>query len=219
MTVDGKQMRNYSIYYDAENLCPRWVAYPLNKSLHGSGRNDQWGIYDPKIPQRYQVDLSRSWGSGYDRGHMIPVADRGTSAAKRMTYYPTNITAQVSRMNQGIWADLENKVRSWADNSGDTLYVLIGCVPGTRTVNKNGMEVNVPEAYYKALLRYDHSSSIGPYLGIAFYIENEDVSGSYADYAMTIDALEEKIGMDLFPNIPDNYVTAAEASINSWWGL
>ena len=101
----------------------------------------------------------------------------------------------------------------------DTLYVLIGCVPGTRTVNKNGMEVNVPEAYYKALLRYDHSSSIGPYLGIAFYIENEDVSGSYADYAMTIDALEEKIGMDLFPNIPDNYVTAAEASINSWWGL
>ena len=90
---------------------------------------------------------------------------------------------------------------------------------GTRTVNKNGMEVNVPEAYYKALLRYDHSSSIGPYLGVAFYIENEDVSGSYADYAMTIDALEEKIGMDLFPNIPDNYVTAAEASINSWWGL
>ena len=221
MTVDGKQMRNYSIYYDAENLCPRWVAYPLNKSLHGSGRNDQWGIYDPKIPQRYQVDLSRSWGSGYDRGHMIPVADRGTSAAKRMTYYPTNITAQASRMNQGIWADLENKIRSWADNSGDTLYVLIGCVPGTRTVkvNKNGMEVNVPEAYYKALLRYDHSSSIGPYLGIAFYIENEDVSGSYADYAMTIDALEEKIGMDLFPNIPDNYVTAAESSINSWWGL
>ena len=208
MRIGDRTVRNYSIFYDAANMLSRWVAYPLNKSLHGSGRNDQWGIYDPKIPQRYQVDLSRSWGSGYDRGHMIPVADRGTSAAKRMTYYPTNITAQVSRMNQGIWADLENKVRSIA-RGADTLYVVTGCIVEDSTkvaYDNEGKEVAVPVAYFKALLRYSRSGSttgIGGYSAAGYYLEHRAYSQDSIDTSMlmSIDRLEELTGIDFFVNL------------------
>ena len=220
MTIGGKEIRNYSLYYDVENRLSHWVAYPLNNGLIGNGdRTNAWEAKDPKIPVSYQPYTEAGWGvDGYDRGHQLPSADRYT--ANRSTFYPTNMTVQNSTLNQHMWKDLEEYVRKKA-GSCDTLYVITGCVPSENDfiTDRGGNRVNVPAFYYKALLRYSRSSSISPYLGVAFYAENKPASGSYADYAMTIDALEEKIGMDLFPNIPDNYVTAAEASINSWWGL
>ena len=45
---DGKEFRNYSILYDAARLFPRWVAYPLTKTLAGSGsRTNKWEQTDP----------------------------------------------------------------------------------------------------------------------------------------------------------------------------
>lgn len=218
MTVSGKAVRNYSLYYDAENMLARWVAYPMNSTLVGSGtRTDDWEQTDPKIPSEYQPYTRQGWGkSGYDRGHQIPSADRLRSESNRATFYPTNMTVQDAGLNQGLWANLENKVRVWM-NAFDTLYVCTGCLPSDRFhTDRGGNRVNIPQAYFKALLGY----SISPesYSGIAFYFVNDDPEqqNPTRDMAISISDLEHLLGINLFVNLPDEYA-AAEKTISSKW--
>ena len=218
MTVSGNAVRNYSMYYDAGNMLARWVAYPMNSTLVGSGtRTDDWEQTDPKIPSEYQPYTRQGWGkSGYDRGHQIPSADRLRSESNRATFYPTNMTVQDAGLNQGLWANLENKVRVWM-NAFDTLYVCTGCLPSDRFhTDRGGNRVNIPQAYFKALLGY----SISPesYAGIAFYFVNDDPEqqNPTRDMAISISDLEHLLGINLFVNLPDEYA-AAEKTISSKW--
>ena len=214
-------VRNYSYYYDYDNLVSHWVAYPLNSSLMGSGsRTNAWGVLDPNMPSSQQAVLSSGYNRGYDRGHQIPSADRLSADANPKTFYGTNMTPQIGLgFNQSIWAALEGKVRDWS-RTCDTLYVVTGCVVkenstvsggeyavGGYVYDNNGKKVAVPVAYYKAVLRYSNSSSTygySGYCGAAIYLEHKAYSGSgiYQEDLISIDALEEMIGIDLFVNLP-----------------
>ena len=222
MSYNGSTVRNYSYYYDYDNLVSHWVAYPLNASLIGSGsRTNSWGVLDPNMPSSQQAVLSSGYNRGYDRGHQIPSADRLSADANPKTFYGTNMTPQIGHgFNQDIWAALEGKVRDWS-RTCDTLYVVTGCVVkenstvscgeyavGGYVYDNNGKKVAVPVAYYKAVLRYSKSSSTygySGYCGAAIYLEHKyySESGIYQEDLISIDALEEKIGIDLFVNLPE----------------
>ena len=222
MTYSGKTMRNFSYYYDTHNLVSHWVAYPLNRSLIGSGRTDAWSEVDPNFPSSSQRPIldKGSYGGGYDRGHQCPSKDRATNdAANRQTFYSTNMTPQASRFNQGIWARLENLVRIWAEKS-DTLYVVTGCVVDPNSLNGSygvvggyamdnvGKKVAIPTAYYKAVLRYkkdDKDVGYAGYCGCAVYLEHDSSLGSGSvskSDLISIDELESILGFDLFVNLP-----------------
>lgn len=221
MSYNGSTVRNYSYYYDYGNLVSHWVAYPLNSGLIGSGsRTNSWGVLDPNMPSSQQAVLSSGYNRGYDRGHQIPSADRLSADANPKTFYGTNMTPQIGHgFNQDIWAALEGKVRDWS-RTCDTLYVVTGCVVkensttsggeyavGGYVYDNNGKRVAVPVAYYKAVLRYSKSSSTygySGYCGAAIYLEHKyySESGIYQEDLISIDALEEKIGIDLFVNLP-----------------
>ena len=234
MSFKGASFRNYSIYYDASNLMAHWVAYPLNKELHGSGsRSDRWDIKDPKIPQSYQPYTEKGWNvSGYDRGHMLPSADRVLNdAANEQTFYPTNMSVQKGTgFNQSIWADLEGRVRAWSDGC-DTLYVVTGAVPSENDfiTDRGGNKVNVPEAYYKALLEYKRSASgVVTYNAVAFYLEHKSYSrpsgtdpwkSVISANAMSVSQLEEKLGINFFINLPVEYQNIEKTYVPSYWGL
>ena len=201
-------------------MVAHWVAYPLNRGLigAGSGRTDAWGL-DPNLPQGQQPVLYGSWGVGWlDRGHQIPSADRLRDGDNQQTFYGTNMTPQIGKnFNQGIWAKLEGKVRSWSDKY-DTLYVVTGCVVkqnstqgkynqvGGYVFDNDRKRVAVPTAYYKAVLGYKESSSTygyGGYCGAAIYYDHEDIydTGIYASDLISIRELEEKLGYKLFVNL------------------
>lgn len=218
----GKVTRNYSFLWDRDNLVSHWVAYPLNKGLIGNGtRTDAWS-YDPKVPREDQPRLDWAYDGGYDRGHQLPSADRLTRAANQQTFYFTNMTPQIGRrFNQGIWANLESKVRSVA-LACDTLYVVTGCiVEGSNGVayDNDGRAVTVPVAYYKALLRYSSSSAAGisGYSAAAFYLEHRGYSSTNVseDMMMSIDELEEITGLDFFANLPGKIGDAQADMIES----
>ena len=203
MTLQGgKKSRNYSFLWDRENLVAHWVAYPLNESLIGNGsRTDRWG-YDPKVPADEQPELYSGYRGGYDRGHQLPSADR--LSANPSTFYFTNMTPQIgSGFNQSIWAELEGEVREWA-RSSDTLYVVTGCVlEGSlgKAYDNLGKEVTVPGGYFKALLWYNHAStmSFGQWSAAGFYFDHR--SGA-SRQLMSIDELESLTGIDFFVNLP-----------------
>lgn len=234
MTQGGYRGRNYSFYLAPNDRIALWVAYPLNKGLNGSGsRSEEWAL-DPKVPEEYQSVIYSGYKSnGYDRGHQLPSADRLGYGINETTFYGTNITPQLSSFNQRIWANLEGMVRSWSSQF-DTLYVVTGAdVTGaTRKAYDNTYkEITVPTGYYKVLLGYKRNSTIGitnttgGYTGIAFYFEHRNDYPNTKDaifqQSMTIDAIEEKLGMDFFVNLPAVAGTAfaakAESTFDSWW--
>ena len=214
---NGGKSRNYSFLWDKENLVAHWVAYPLNKGLIGSGsRTDDWG-YDPKVPVEDQPELYRGYKGSYDRGHQIPSADRLSRNANVQTFYFTNMTPQLGQgFNQSIWANFETTVRDWA-RSADTLYVVTGCVlDGSlgKAYDNLGKAVTVPGGYFKALLWYNHAStmSFGQWSAAGFYFDHK--SGASLQ-TMSIDDLEEITGMDFFVNLPARIGQAAADRIEA----
>ena len=225
--------RNYSYYWDADALVARWVAYPLNPDIIGTGtRTDKWAE-DNALPNGVaQPILKKAFNpSSYSRGHQIASADRLRYADNVQTFYYTNMTPQESKFNGGVWNSVEQKVRSWSGKF-DTLYVVTGCVVEGSTkyaFDNSGKRVKVPVGYYKALLGYDKSqkkgitSQTGGYTGIGFYFDHfgSYTSSAYMNQSMTIDALEELVGVDFFVNLPaavgEEKANKAESTMDTWW--
>lgn len=222
MTLNGKTMRNYSFYFSAAHYLSYWVAYPLNSSLMGgSGMRDKNFYFDPLLPNSMQADLTFSYRGNYDRGHQLPARDRSASVASNtQTFYATNMTPQRSQFNQKIWQRLEARVQSWASSinpSTDTLYVVTGCtVKGSTqsTTDCAGKKMTIPTAYYKAILRYTRSSG---YAGCAIWLDHDTDPYRTVDERdmMSIAALEEKLGIDLFVNLPAKVGDAKAAEIEA----
>ncbi len=241
MTIGSTKTRNYSFIWDYDNLVAPWVAYPLCKWNIGNNikRTNAWGL-DPLLPEGKQPVLFRGFSEGnngwYARGHQIPSADRLTSyESNSMTFYGTNMTPQIQDgFNGDIWATLEGKVRSWA-NSSDTLYVVTGCIIDYKdgqtvkyALDNYGKKVTVPTAYYKVVLRYMKSSTIGysGYSACAVWLDHKVYSSSSinSSYSMSVDDLEKKTGVDFFVNLPAKVGEETAAKIEaedpakvSWW--
>ena len=241
MTIGSVKTRNYSFIWDYDNLVAPWVAYPLCKWNMASNvkRTNAWAL-DPLLPESKQPVLYRGFSKGnngwYARGHQIPSADRLTSyESNAMTFYGTNMTPQIQEgFNGDIWATLEGMVRSWA-NKSDTLYVVTGCVIDYKdgetvkyALDNNGKKVTVPTAYYKAVLRYMKNSTVGysGYSACAVWLDHKVYSTKTIDssYSMSVDDLEEKLGIDFFVNLPAKVgedvaarIEAEEPKSATWW--
>ncbi len=227
--MNGKTYRNYSFGWSQKDRVALWVAYPLCK-LYTNGsysRTEAWAI-DPLLGDDSAAPFG-GYAGNYDRGHQLPAADRKCSyEANAQTFYGTNMTPQLNAHNAGIWADLENKVRGYA-NSSDTTYVVTGVmVSSSSEIQKDsyGNNVTVPDAYFKAVLKYSKSSTLGTWNAAAFYLEHRAYSGSVGkEYSMSIDELEEMTGIDFFVNLPEKVgadqaakIEAADPANSSvWW--
>lgn len=207
--MNGKEYRNYSFGWSQKDLVALWMAYPLcsmytNKTV---SRTDAWA-YDPILGPEYSPAPFGGYGGSYARGHQVPSADRLCSYnANVQTFYGSNMTPQLNAHNEGIWQTLESKVRTLA-NTSDTTYVVTGCVVDgstTFTQDSDGKKMTVPVGYYKVLLRYSKSSTISTWAAMAFYTEHKSYSGSTSlrSLAMSVDELEEMLGMDFFVNLPE----------------
>ena len=228
MVYEGASVRSHSFWYDLNNRVALWVAYPLVKGhTTGTKRSDKWD-FDPLVPHRYQGDASRSY-SGYDRGHQLPSADRLCNAeANDQTFFYTNITPQNKNLNQGIWETLESLVRSRVSDC-DTIFVVTGCVLSTDenptivyVEDAQGKNVAVPQAYYKVLLRYKAGEANGGYSAIGFWLENRSYGSEVikSSYALSVDEIEQRVGIDFFVNLDNNIEKEVEAKYDaSLWGL
>lgn len=227
--MDGKIYRNYTFGWSQKDRVALWVAYPLCKLYtNGSaGRTNAWAL-DPLLG-----DLSAApfggYAGDYARGHQLPSADRQCCYdANAQTFYGTNMTPQLNAHNEGIWSNLENKVRSIA-NSSDTTYVVTGVIVSSSSKKEKdsyGNSVTVPDAYFKVLLRYSKSSTLGQWNAAAFYLEHRSYSGGISkEHSMSVDEIEKITGFDFFANLPAKVGEATAAKIEStdpanvalWW--
>ena len=200
----------YQLSYNEEHEQAEWVAYSLSKNdIVYNDFKRPYFINDPKVKTK-----SANWRSykksGYDKGHLCPAADkRYSKEAHDETFYTSNISPQKHDFNAGIWNRLEQKTRYWAKKN-QHLYVVTGGVlkPGLKTIGKN--KVSVPTEFYKVLLDYSQPEI----KAIAFLFPHEESKKPLYDFVVSIDALEEKTGIDFFPELPDIIETKLEASSN-----
>ena len=227
--MDGKTYRNYSFGWSQKDRVALWVAYPLCKLYtNGSaGRTDAWAL-DPLLGEDSAAPFGGYAGS-YARGHQLPSADRQCCYdANAQTFYGTNMTPQLNEHNEGIWAELEGMVRGWA-NTSDTTYVVTGVTVSASSKKEEdsyGNSVTIPDAYFKAVLKYNKASTFAPWTAAAFYLEHRAYSGSISkSHSMSIDELEEITGIDFFVNLPAKVgeeqaakLEAADpADSSAWW--
>ena len=220
-TSDGV---NFCIEWNNTLRAQRWSAFRWDRSnsVKKTTRSEAWAP-DPLIPttpidyRTYQSDYS---GSGYTRGHIVGSEDRVNSVAANMqTFYYSNMQPQLYDFNtQGIWYELENRLRNTynKDTFRDTLYVVKG---GTIDYGNYTMvrKIPAPKYFFMALLRKRNNISLnGGYAAVAFWMKHEaNTDTNFKNYAVSIDELEERTGIDFFCNLPDDIEKTVEQSYSS----
>jgi DNA/RNA endonuclease G (NUC1) len=117
---------------------PNWASWHLTAEDIGSSGRSPVFFVDTNLPASfYWVATSDYSGSGYDRGHLCPSADRtDTREHNDETFLMSNIIPQSPDNNQGVWANLETYCRTLAQADNE---VLITCGPegfsGARTAS------------------------------------------------------------------------------------
>ena len=134
-TVDINQPTNYlmekpqyALAYHRDRGGPIWTSWHLDLTwTQGSGTRQDDFRADTTLPAGwYQVQGTDFSGSGFDRGHMCPSADRlRTNADNSATFLMTNMIPQAPDNNQGPWANMENYLRTLV-TAGNELYIISG---------------------------------------------------------------------------------------------
>ncbi len=226
---------NFAVEWDCDKKAQRWTCYEMDasNSVKNWNRNNwdstSWGgdpfQEDKDIPEQYRTKLSDYRGSGYDRGHICPSADRlNSQEANEQTFYLSNMQPQVNGFNVGVWATMESQLRNTWNTSKyrDILYV---CKGGTidnssQIAGYTSSKLIVPKYFFAAILAVKD----GQYKAIGLWFEHKaNKDKSLANYVVSIDELEKLTGIDFFCNLPDkteNTVEAAsKATMLSDWGL
>ena len=167
--------QGFAVQYHIDFKVPLWSAQVINMKEVNKDEFGRVEIFrpDPQVSEKLQASLASYKGSGYDRGHMTPAYDmRFSRQAMDESFYLTNIAPQVGKnFNQGIWAELEAKVRYWSRYRG-TLLVVTGPVflNGTTlgTIGKKD-KVQIPTHFFKVIFDLKRNESI------AFIMPNQAI--------------------------------------------
>ena len=214
---NNKVIRNYTVMMDADKKSPVWCATAFNTGTwpdNNVGRTGSWKS-DPAFPTSWQQTNDTG---PYGKGHLIASNYRQTSGeTNKQTFYLSNQAAQYqTRFNDGIWNTLEQKVANAAPSGRDTMYVVVGILyEGTTTVTDG---IYIPSHFYKCIMKcsFDAGGSMTAATGCAYLFENREYSATnYSAYKTTIDAIEQRTGLDFFHNVPDDLENAAESVAGS----
>lgn len=160
---------------------------------------------DRRLPSGFTVinyyDYS---GSGYDRGHLVPSADRfANPKLNEETFMMSNIVPQTGSLNQYPWNKFESYVREQVRKGFDA-YQIAG-VYGTKDRLKD--KVTVPENCWKVVALVPKGKSVRDLDRrmriIAVDMPNVDgiENKKWETYRTTIRNIEQRTGLDLFADL------------------
>jgi len=207
----------YVMSYHRDRGIPNWVSWHLDSSWLGSAPRQDDFRPDPSLPAGwYQVTQFDYQGSGFDRGHHTPSADRTRSIPDNSaTFLMTNMMPQAPFNNQGPWEELESYCRTLV-GQGNELYIIAGgsgqggtgSNGGVTTTIANG-RVTVPAFTWKVILiipngdddlkRVDKLTRT-----IAVIMPNQQSIGintPWRNFRVNVKAVEALTGYDFFSNL------------------
>jgi len=198
----------FTIYHDAALHVPRLGMYILTGDhIDGDQPRPEDFTVDDTVPGC--ADPGSYVGTGMERGHIVPAGDfKWDAAAILATFMMTNVCPQPQALNQGGWADLETKVREWAERDS-LLVVATGPIfycdtlaPAERTaadtIARLPSGVAIPDAYFKVVL----APCVRPIRAVAFVYPNGPADDRLSCYLTTPARIARLTGIHLFPGLP-----------------
>ncbi|MGZ4123254.1 MAG: DNA/RNA non-specific endonuclease [Tumebacillaceae bacterium] len=218
----------YDMSYNNTKHEANWVSWHVGSSDLGStARQDDFRA-DTSLPSGwYEVGASEYSGSGFDRGHMCPSADRTSSVTNNSaTFLMSNMIPQSPHNNEITWANLEDYGRTLV-NAGNELYVIAGGYGqggtgsnGYATTVGNG--VVVPAYTWKIIVVLPNGSGDVSRISsatrvIAVLMPNDQNvnSQSWGYYRVSVDSLESKLGYDFLSAVPTTIQSAIESKVDN----
>ncbi|QKJ31889.1 DNA/RNA non-specific endonuclease [Mucilaginibacter mali] len=215
--------------YNATRGEPNWVSWHLDASntTNATGRLDNFAAWSGLPAGDYAVQSNSYSGSGFDRGHNCPSADRTSSvAANGATFLMTNMIPQAPQNNQQTWNNLESYLRLQT-LQGNEVYIIMGSY-GTGGTGSNGAantinsgHVTVPSNVWKVAViiptgdgdvaRVSASTRI-----IAVNTPNiNSIDKDWTKYIVTVRSIEQATGYNLLSALPQAVQDAVEVKKDS----
>ena len=218
----------YCLSYSNTKHTPNWTSWHLYSADIGSAARQDDFRSDATLPTAwYKVVASEFSGSGFDRGHMCPSADRTSTVANNSaTFLMTNMIPQSPNNNQIPWANLENYSRSLVA-AGNEVYIISGPAGqggtgsnGYATTVGNG--VVVPAQTWKIIVvipngNGDLSRITTSTRVISIIMANNQTVSSQAwgFYRVSVDAIETLTGYNFLSNVPLAIQNTLEAKVDN----
>ncbi|RTQ52604.1 DNA/RNA non-specific endonuclease [Hymenobacter gummosus] len=218
----------YALSYSRDRGIPNWVVWHLSQAWMGSAPRQDDFRPDPALPRGWYQVTPRSYsGSGFDKGHNCPSADRTlTLDDNSSTFLMTNMIPQAPMNNQRTWNHLEDYARDLVQ-AGNEVYVLMGSY-GRGGTGSNGPaqtldqgRVTVPKRVWKVLVALPAGTNdlqriaAGQARLIAIDTPNDNsVQPDWGSYRTSVDAIEAATGLDLLSLLPVEAQARLEAQVD-----
>ncbi len=210
----------YALSYNRDNGIPNWVSWQLTKKDLGEAKRSPTFTADGTLPDSwYRVSLDDYTGTGYDRGHMCPSADRTASAKDNLaTFILTNVVPQAPDNNRGTWEQLESFSRTLV-NKGHVLYIIAGSDGRIGTIADG--RIRIPRYTWKIIVvmpkgQSDISRITAKTQVIAIRVPNslDATLGDWEEYRVKVSEIEKVTGYQFFSNLPPDIQTALKSRID-----
>lgn len=212
----------YVVSYNPKRNDPNWVSWHLVAGDVGTAmRQDDYRADDLLPAAYYHVTTKDYTGSGYDRGHMCPSAERTASVAMNsVTFFMTNMLPQLHALNAGPWEGLETFERDQATSGHKEIYIVAGglfdAAPPTI-----GPGIAVPRANFKIVVVLDAGQGATAVTArstvYAVIMPNTAATTGtkWGQYAVSVDEIERQSGYDFLSALPTDVQDGLESRVAS----
>ncbi len=209
----------YVVSYNNSKGTPNWVSWQLDKSWLGTTDRQNNFRPDDTLPNGWvRITPSAYTGSGYDKGHVVPSADRTKSVEDNAsTFLMTNMVPQTPDNNRRTWEGLEQYSRELVTKKGKELYIIAGPL-GTQSQPLKG-KVTIPKSTWKIVVVLKPGSGINGITAktraIAVNIPNQQgIDPDWRKYRVSVDKIEELTGYNFLSNVPTAIQDVIEEKID-----
>ncbi|MEQ1607182.1 MAG: DNA/RNA non-specific endonuclease [Pyrinomonadaceae bacterium] len=196
--------RSHTLSYNNARGTLNWIAWRTTSADLGEKRERSRFEEDRTLPNGFRrVQYYDYSGSGFDRGHMVPAADRfADESLMEETFLMTNIVPQTGDLNQFPWNKLEMYARG-ISRTGSELYTIAG-VYGEKGRLRG--KVTIPTNCWKVIVVLPRGQTTISKTTRIIAVDMPNIDGieseSWQIYQTTVREIELKTGLDLFSTIP-----------------
>ncbi|EAY32049.1 DNA/RNA non-specific endonuclease [Microscilla marina] len=218
----------FVLSYNRDRGLANWVSWHLSPEWRGSADRQDDFRPDTDVPEAwYRVTQNDYRGSGFDRGHICPSADRTRSVSDNSaTFVMTNMMPQAPNNNRETWRLLEEYGRNLI-TQGNEVYIISG-VYGQGGTGSNGGTTNtiaggrvvVPSNTWKVIIILPNGSDDVNRITkdtriIAVDMPNtQSIEDDWGKYRVSIDDLEQKTNLDFLSKVAVDIQTVIEAKVD-----
>ena len=208
--------------YNNKTHTANWVSWQLNRSWIGTAdRQDNFRPDDALPANWYKVRPTDYSGSGYDRGHIAPSADRTRNEPDNSsTFLMSNMMPQVPELNRGVWGDLEDYCRELVQQ-GKELYIIAGPVGRKGSIGKKE-KIAVPSKTWKVIVVLDRqglgvSGVTTNTRAIAVSMPNDaSVKGrGWKSFRVSVRQVERETGLNFLSNVQPQVQQVIEGKVDN----